>query len=244
MEQKLVRVSFNVEMAKKITNKEIEGKIVDNHGNYYRIVCFDLLDDKGRIIGLRKNDNYTEKALTFDDNGCCVQIPICVLMLEIPEYLTFKYGDIIAFGDKFTFIGIFKSVWTYNESHSDYVVLSHENRLMFDGDAWTYKNARLASEEEKQRLIDALKASKEPKAKEYLKCFFGIEEKRECEFKPKDWVLCYSDGWNLCQFSHTKLCDLDNKLMYVTVGGIAYEKCIPYNEQTAHLLGTTDDWEG
>lgn len=32
--------------------------------------------------------------------------------------------------------------------------------------------------------------------------------------------------------------------MYVTVGGIAYDNCIPYNEQTAHLLGATDNWEG
>lgn len=102
--------------------------------------------------------------------------------------------------------------------------------------------ARLATEKEKKKLIEALKSSKEPKAKECLR-MLGIEVKAECEFKPKDWVLCYSDGWNLCQFSHTKLRDIDNKLMYVTVGGIAYEQCIPYNEQTAHLLGTTDNWE-
>ena len=93
-------------------------------------------------------------------------------------------------------------------------------------------------------LIDALKASEEPKAKEYLKRFFGIEQYQECKFRPKDWVLCYSDGWNLCQFSHTKLRDIDNKLMYVTVGGIAYEQCIPYNDQTAHLLGTIEDYKG
>ena len=90
-------------------------------------------------------------------------------MLEIPEYMTFKDGDIIAFGDEYTFIGIFKSSFTYNESHSDYVVLNHKNRLMFDGDAWTYKNSRFATEEEKQKLIEALKASKEPKAKECLR---------------------------------------------------------------------------
>ena len=35
----------------------------------------------------------------------------------------------------------------------------------------------------------ALKASKEPKAKEYLKRFFGIEEKPKYEFKPFDKVL-------------------------------------------------------
>ena len=35
----------------------------------------------------------------------------------------------------------------------------------------------------------------------------------------------------------------DGVLMFVTVGGVAYEQCIPYNEQTAHLIGKADDWK-
>lgn len=98
------------------------------------------------------------------------------------------------------------------------------------------------SEEEKQKLIDALKVSKEPKAKEYLKRFFGIEVKPEYNFKPFDKVLVRDeDGiWFADIFSHyTK----DSEYEYKTAGGGSWEYCIPYNDQTAHLLGTTENWE-
>lgn len=51
---------------------------------------------------------------------------------------------------------------------------------------------------ERQKLVDALKASKEPKAKIYLKRFFGIEEKPKYEFKSFDKVLAKyyeDDNW-------------------------------------------------
>ena len=31
--------------------------------------------------------------------------------------------------------------------------------------------------------------------------------------------------------------------MFVAVGGSAWTECIPYNDQTKHLLGTTNDWK-
>lgn len=242
----MVKVPFDLELAKKITNGEVEGRIIDNDGNHYIHVCFGLLDDKGKIIGLRKNNNYTETALTFNDKGSCVQHPGRNLMLEVPEYMTFKDGDIIGY-DGFDVIAITMAdvVRISNDVFAHYHVELRNGRLHFYEESVRdvlNVGARLATEKEKKKLIEALKSSKEPKAKECLR-MLGIEVKAECEFKPKDWVLCYSDGWNLCQFSHTKLRDIDNKLMYVTVGGIAYEQCIPYNEQTAHLLGTTDNWE-
>lgn len=43
-------------------------------------------------------------------------------------------------------------------------------------------------------MINALKASNNPKAKEYLKRFFGIEEKPKYEFKPFDKVLVRKEG--------------------------------------------------
>lgn len=256
MENKMVRVPFDVEMAKKITNGEVEGRIIDNDGNHYRLVCFDLADDKGKIIGLRKNNNYTETALTFNDNGYCVQHTSRNLMLEIPEYMTFKDGDVATLGwhredgEYCEWITILKSVEAdeINILTKDYVTVclkcDKENYFPIDFDCTSdgAKWIRKPTEPEKQKLIDALKESKEPKAKECLE-MLGIEVNPKCEFRPKDWVLCYSDGWNLCQFSHTKFRDIDNKLMYVTVGGIAYDQCIPYNEQTAHLLGTTYNWE-
>lgn len=243
MEKKLVIVPFDLELAKKITNGEVEGRIIDERSYHYRLVCFDLLDDKGEIIGLRKNNNYTETALTFNNNGYCVQHSKCILSLEIPEYMTFKDKDIITFGnDKDCLaIGIFRKKES-DTSHECYVRLDYLGNLSFDINRLTYNNSRLATEEEKQKLIDALISSKYPKAKECLK-MLGIEVKPECKFKPKDWVLCKSnDEWCLCRFSH-KTIRFDGVIMYATVGGICYDNCIPYNEQTAHLLGTNKDWK-
>ena len=30
--------------------------------------------------------------------------------------------------------------------------------------------------------------------------------------------------------------------MFAAVGGVLHEECIPYNDSTKHLLGTTDDY--
>lgn len=243
MEKKLVRVPFDVELAKKIQNKEIEGRIVTHNGRNVRIVDFDLKEEGCPLLVIAENSNGGELYYSCAPDGKVERgnDSISDIMLEIPEYLTFKDGDILSNGYGFVFI---------LDGHGDcktslYVAIRKNGNLTFGGAAHVndINLFRLATEEEKKKFIDALKASKDPRAKEYLKRFFGIEQKKEYEFKPKGWVLCYSDGWNLCQFSHTKLRDVDNKLMYVTVGGIAYEKCIPYNEQTAHLLGSTDKWE-
>lgn len=48
-----------------------------------------------------------------------------------------------------------------------------------------------------------------------------------------------NDEWILCQFSHIH----KGKKEYVSVNGLFWYIAIPYNEQTAHLLGTNKDWE-
>ena len=66
------------------------------------------------------------------------------------------------------------------------------------------------------------------------------KEEKKCEFKPMDWCLMrmsYS-RWNLCQYAYYRK-DID---MFVSVGGNTWKECIPYNDSTKHLLGTTDDY--
>lgn len=48
--------------------------------------------------------------------------------------------------------------------------------------------------------------------------------------------------WELCQFAYTR--KVHGTTIYSAVGGLIYYKCIPYNEETAHLLGTSDEWKG
>lgn len=258
MEKKLIRVPFETELAKRIHNGECEGKIVTHQGENVRILCWDKKDKTYPIVALVDN-GFEENYKSYTNEGVWNTDKSCTstnynLMLEIPEYLTLKDGDIVKLSNNTSaWISIIRDIDLVDNGRGGklYVTNSYVSLVINDRngsvDIDSYSDAghevERATEEEKQMLIDALKASKEPKAEVYLKHFFRIEEKPKCEFKPKDWVLCYSAGWNLCQFSHTKLRDIDNKLMYVTVGGIAYEQCIPYNDQTSHLLGTTKSWE-
>lgn len=62
-----------------------------------------------------------------------------------------------------------------------------------------------------------------------------------CPFKPFDKVLVRDtdeQAWCANYFSHYKN---DPDYFYVCINGI-YHYCIPYNEHTAHLLGTTDPY--
>lgn len=262
MEKKMVRVPFDVELAKKITNGEVEGRIVTRDGMGARIICWDRKGYEYPIIALidtgkeEESDRYTicgRWSCDYDEENNFD------LMLEIPEYMTFKDGDVATLGwhgedeEYCEWITILKSVEAdgINILTKDYVTFclkcDKENYFPIDFDCtsdgarWTRK----PTEPEKQKLIDALKESEEPKAKEYLKRFFNIEVKPECEFKPKDWILIrdnYEDMWCLDIYSH-KVWDKDEKCYhYYCVGGWSYQ-CIPYNDKTAHLLGTTDNWE-
>ena len=165
--------------------------------------------------------------------------------------MTFKDGYVIKQSNEaYIWLSIIKNVkfcadeGTYHTD--DYVSLlinDGDSIPSFDTQSSAAEKIEKATEEEKQKLIDPLRESEKPKAKEYLKRFLGIEEKKKYEFKPKDWVLCrIGDEWCLCRFSH-KTMRFDGVLMFVTVGGVAYEQCIPYNEQTAHLIGKADDWK-
>ena len=70
-----------------------------------------------------------------------------------------------------------------------------------------------------------------------------VDLKPKCEFKPFDRVITRVHGkaiWTANIFSH-----VDQHGKYVTIGCISgYTYCLPYNEETAHLIGTTDEWKG
>ena len=99
---------------------------------------------------------------------------------------------------------------------------------------------RLATEEEKQQLFSALE--KEGKR-------WNSDKKAIVDLKPKwtpktfDKVITRVHNkaiWTANIFSH-----IDQHGKYVTIGCISgYTYCLPYNDETAHLIGTTDEWKG
>lgn len=154
----------------------------------------------------------------------------------------FKDGDIVVaednYYDKVIFIAAIKddivSKALIDVRYEDYEV--HYNEYRFGRN----RSLRLATDSEKQQLFSAL--ANEGKA-------WDAEKKQVVDLKPKwtpkpfDRVITRNaadDVWTANFFSH-----MDSHGEYVTiacVGGYTY--CLPYNEETAKLIGTTNNWEG
>ena len=104
------------------------------------------------------------------------------------------------------------------------------------------RNIHLATAEERLKLFDAL--TKEGKYWDAEKKEV-IDLKPKIELKPFDKVLV-RDGkdeiWEPAFFFRNRP-EL-NVYKYQTVGGKLRVYCIPFNEETAKLIGTSNDWKG
>ena len=159
----------------------------------------------------------------------------------------FKDGDIVSLViRKCTHIAIFQSRQeTYIGFHA---VLCNNEQLLLeepfredDGDI----ELRLATDSEKQQLFNAL--AKEGKAWDAEKKQI-VDLQKKFEFKPFDKVLCRNskdDTWEADFFARLTRKEIDyiQSGKYLCVGDL-WMYCIPYNEDTKHLLGTTDEWKG
>lgn len=155
--------------------------------------------------------------------------------LEIEKQLEFKDGDIVMYGKS---AAICRKI--YKHTLSFYVSLNEMFGLLFADEVESSEEYRFATEEEKQQLFDALE--KEGKAWDAEKKQI-VDLKPKCEFKPFDKVLGRNekdDVWEAELFSHYKE---ESQYPFRCIG-FSRKYCIPYNEETAHLLGTTNDWKG
>ena len=98
---------------------------------------------------------------------------------------------------------------------------------------------RLATEEEKKQFFSAL-ANKGKDWDSEKKKVVNLKPKFD-ELKPFDKVVVRcseADRWSIDFFSHK----VHNG--YICTGDAWFGYCLPYNEETSHLLGTTDEWKG
>lgn len=106
---------------------------------------------------------------------------------------------------------------------------------------WTsnHRKYRLATEEEKQKLFDAIKANGykwNPETKTLEK--LGKEKFDITTLKPfESRVLVRGD---ICNFWEPAIFGLIKDKFFYILGGAAYRQCIPY-KNNEHLLGTTND---
>ena len=167
------------------------------------------------------------------------------LEVEKPQ-LEFKDGDIVFMkGIKSELfancIFILRSEYKDGDERAFYYAFYNaDDKYTLDeyGNTKVHYSLRLATDSEKQQLFDAL-SKKGKRWDAEKKEVVGLKPK--VEFKPFDKVLsrrCSEDYWVLNFYSHK------TDYYHVCIDGSSNLDCIPYNEETAHLLGTTDEWKG
>lgn len=161
----------------------------------------------------------------------------------------FKDGDIIKITwDKYSAIVIFLEYSNFGKGFDSHVFFNIKTKIIeynIHGHILQDTILRLATEEEKKQLFSALE--KEGKAWDVDKKQI-VDLKPKVEFKPFDKVLCRNskdDTWEADFFARLtrKEIDYTQSGKYLCVGDL-WMYCIPYNEETEHLLGTTDEWKG
>lgn len=222
-------------------------------GQYY------LWEEEGCIVSFEEDENYMQTSDFNKANKEDVQEYIHKIEKELGGKLNmetleiekpqpeFKDGDIVAIVvRKCTHIAIFQS---RQEAYIGFhAVLCQNDELLLEepfredvGDI----ELRLATDSEKLQLFDALAKKGKRWDAEKKKV---VDLPKKCEFKPFDKVLCRNskdDTWEPDFFARLtrKEIDYTQSDKYLCVGDL-WMYCIPYNEETAHLLGTTDEWKG
>ena len=156
----------------------------------------------------------------------------------------FNDGDVIKITwDKYSAILIFWEYSNFGKCFDSHVFFNIKTKIIeYNIHGHTFKDAilRLATDSEKKQLFSAL----EKKGKRWDSDKKAIVDlKPKCEFKPFDRVITRNDDddiWTANIFSH-----MDSHGEYVTIGCVGgYTYCIPYNEDTAKLIGTTNNVVG
>ena len=146
----------------------------------------------------------------------------------------FKDRDIVIYGKSVAICRKF-----YKHTLCFYVSLNDMFGLLFNDEVESSEEYRFATEAEKQQLFSALK--KEGKAWDSEKKKVVNLKPKFDELKPFDKVIvrCSEvDRWSIDFFSYK----VHNG--YICTGDAWFGYCLPYNDETSHLLGTTDEWKG
>lgn len=229
------------------------------HGQYY------LWEEGGSMVSFEEDENYMQTSDFNKANKEDAQEYIRKIEKELGGKLNretleiektqpeFKDGDIVFMkGIKSKLfancIFILRSEYKDGDERAFYYAFYNaDDKYTLDeyGNTKVHYSLRLATDSEKQQLFDAL--SKKGKRWDTEKKEV-VDLKPKVELKPFDKVLCRNskdDTWEADFFARLtrKEIDYTQSGKYLCVGDL-WMYCIPYNEETAHLLGTTDEWKG
>ena len=225
-------VDFDIEKAR--NGAKVVAEYVDkDFTRPCRIVCYDA---KGEfpIVALIYYECYKgDRIHTFNAQG-----RNDLFHLKIEEEV-FEDGDIIASGSPHSCssIGIFKNTSeSYGDGHDDYAdLLCYDEEVIYDNTCLNTQTLRSATEEEKQRLFDAL-AKEGKRWNSEKKCIEELPRKTSV-FKPFDKVLVRDgdiDTWGADIFL-----EYSNLEFQFRCFRCVWRQCIPY-EGNESLLGTSN----
>lgn len=219
------------------------------HGQYY------LWEEEGSIVNFEENEDYMQTSEFYKANKEEAQTYINTIeerlggklnreTLEIekaqPEFKDWDFITIkLPRGS--SLICVFKA--ENDENYYLHASLDSRGMITINENSYCSKSGcivRLSTEEEKTAFFDAL--ARKGKIWEVEKKKI-IALKKKWTPKPFDRVITRNaddDIWTANIFSH-----MDSHGEYVTIGCVGgYTYCIPYNEETAKLIGTTNNVEG
>ena len=187
-----------------------------------------------------KLDNNTAYGYIREiEKRCGGKLNLETLEIEKPE---FKNGDIIKMAwDKYSAIVIFWEYSNFGKSFDSHVFFNIKTKIIeynIHGHILQDTILRLATEEEKKQLFSALE--KKGKAWDAEKKQIVDLKPKFDELKPFDKVVVRcseADRWSIDFFSYK----VHNG--YICTGDAWFGYCLPYNEETAKLMGTTKDME-
>lgn len=218
------------------------------HGHYY------LWEEEGSTVNFEENEDYMQTSEFYKANKEEAQTYINTIeerlggklnreTLEIekaqPEFKDWDFITIkLPRGS--SLICVFKA--ENDENYYLHASLDSRGMITINENSYCSKSGcivRLSTEEEKTAFFDALARKGKIWDVEKKKI---IALKQKWTPKPFDRVITRNDDddiWTANIFSH-----IDSHGEYVTIGCVGgYTYCIPYNEETAKLIGTTKDME-
>lgn len=240
---KKVTIPFDIELARKIQEGYLEGRIIDREGEKYTILKYDA-PGKCPLVCICSSPmtNDLTIARTYTINGKHHpdkdESPYD-LLLKVPEYVTWKEGDYLTVNhDGRVYVIIYKS---YDHLVNMNVISYHAlcrpdvDFLELDSDMSDGDDIRPSTPEEIQSLTNILECRGKiwnPETKRVE----DVKKEPEPEFKPFDRVLVRDDDrdyWRPEFFSYK-----DDNGNICCCGGVRYVTAIPY-DGNEHLAMTT-----
>lgn len=216
-------IPFDIEIAKKIQSRELQGRIVTDTKLPVKILCFDRKVPEYIVVGLVNGYSifcYSKDGVSEPQPERITHTIYIELSEEAPKY-EFKVGDIVKVADGDRAVNSVGPIIA-----PIYPIDPKDNRMKWlvvvekgvCASIILEENLELASEKEKE-------------------IYKNIKVERKYEFKPFDKVLVRQsdkDDWRVAFYSHFN----PEENLHVTAW-LNWYQCIPY-EGNEHLVGTTN----